>query len=127
MARWNYLGLGYCPDFGIPYAPEGCAAPLQVYNEGVHLMDLVASRVALSASRTFPVGNEPVGTIYIVNNNGLGEFRGKDLQLAGKYDIFRDGNPEWYFVKPRPGMIVYVADLGSVLHFNGTTWVVGPT
>jgi hypothetical protein len=68
---------------------------------------------------TVPPGGESEGDMYLVIATATGGFAGQEDNLA--YYI----NAAYEFYTPEVGMIIYVDDIDTHKHWDGTSWVTG--
>ncbi|MEM6666533.1 MAG: DUF2793 domain-containing protein [Pseudomonadota bacterium] len=82
------------------------------------LLDLetfVAPNLASRAILTPPV-SPANGALYLIDGTGAGAWAAKDGQIA----VWRDG--AWVYQNPVAGIVAHVADEGTHIAYDGTTW-----
>lgn len=78
------------------------------------------SREVISFEIQTPVDMPKDGDAYIVDVGGLGEFRGKDNQIA----VWNESAYMWEYTTPDKGESHFVYSDGKSYVWNGTDWVV---
>ena len=104
------------PRFAMPLLALGQAQKEFYHNEALLLLDWLAYR-AVEAVVADPSALSPAaGQAWIVGENALGEWEGRDRSIA----IWTDGG--WRWVVPRENMECFLFSSAQWLVFQNETW-----
>lgn len=104
------------PVMGLPYLQPSQAQKHVTHNEALRILDAVTQLSVTEPPRTAPPAAPDEGARFIVATGGTADWAGQDQNLA----VFVDST--WHFFTPQTGWRADVADTGSTLRFDGTTW-----
>jgi hypothetical protein len=99
----------------------------------VYVLDALLHGGPKSASTATPPTGPSQGDIYIVPTGATGAWAGQVGNIAVcTPQIVKDGKPnpytyEWEFITPKPGMNMYIQDIGGFLTYTSAgVWVPDP-
>lgn len=102
----------------LPYISPAQAQKHVTHNEAIKALDVLSQICIVDKDLPESTGSSTEGDCFIVANNALGVWLGKEKQIA----VFQDNT--WEFYMPNPGWLAYVADEGIFYVYDGADWVV---
>lgn len=107
------------PNLGLPLVQAAQAQKHVTVNDTFERLDALAQITLAGAGDVTPPLAPQSGEVYAVAAGALGDWSGKDGQLA----LFLNGG--WLFVTPAVGWRAWRADTGVAVTFDGVDWVAG--
>ena len=87
------------------------------HNDALLVLDALVQAAVTSVTLAAPPGSPTEGVCYVVAASPTGAWSGKANNLA----VFLSG--AWRFIEPKTGWSIWNLATGSVLRWNGTSWV----
>jgi len=106
------------PMLGLPWLMPAQAQKHVTVNEALGRLDALVQAHALSASVAAQPSDPAPGDSYILPDEPEGEDW--DVFDPGSLVWFQDG--AWHGAAPRAGLVVFVADIGALMVFDGSAW-----
>jgi hypothetical protein len=103
----------------LPLLAAGQAQKELFHNEALTVVDLLLHPAAVSAGATMPPVAPQPGQCWIVGQDPTGAWAGHDDAVAG----WTTGG--WRFVRPVPGMEIWVDDIGLTARWTTAGWDTG--
>ncbi len=100
----------------LPYIMPAQAQKHVTHNEAVRALDVLVQLAVSDKDLTAPPPSPDPGAAFIVPSAAMGEWAGRDGQIAA----FQDG--AWLFYPPNTGWIAHVADEGQFYRYDGSAW-----
>ncbi len=105
--------------FQLPFILPGQAQKEVYHNEALTRLDLAVHAAVEEGPLSTPPPAPQVGQSWIVASGAIGDWSGKDGQIAG----WTEGG--WRFILPQPGMTTWNKADGLWLHWTGSGWSLG--
>lgn len=97
------------------------------YNKNFRIVDALLQGRVIDKDLSAPPGSPTANTVYIVGASPSGAWAGQADKLA-IYQVGDVTTPDvtagWFFVTPKSGWRVFVADEGLDYTYTGTAWVI---
>lgn len=103
-------------NLNLPYLASHQTAKHVTLNEGLRALDLLVHLSVVSASLALPPSEPEDGDRYIVAQNALDGWLGRDGQVAA----FVDG--AWMYFIPQDGWRAYISDTAAMATYAGGDW-----
>ncbi len=104
------------PNLALPYIMAAQAQKHVTHNEAIRHLDAIVQLAVKGRDLSSPPVLPANGDRYIVASNALGDWSGKENQIA----VFQDN--AWIFYVPNEGWLAWLADEGKLLAFDGASW-----
>ena len=105
--------------FQLPFILPGQAQKEVFHNEALTRLDLAVHAAVEEGPLSIPPAAPQVGESWIVASGAVGDWIGRDDQIAGWTES------GWRFIPPQPGMTVWSKGAGLWLHWTGSGWNLG--
>jgi hypothetical protein len=102
----------------LPYIMPNQAQKHVTHNEAIRYLDALVQVGIVSRDLNSPPDNPDSGSRYIVAETAIGDWAGKDNQIAA----FQDG--AWAFYNPQDGWLAWSIEENMILVFQGGSWQV---
>ncbi len=107
------------PRLSLPLLAAGQAQKEMIVNEALTAIDISVGGHALSADLSTPPSDPEPGQCWIVADDAVGPWAGRDGHVAG----WTAGG--WRFVDPPRGMRLWVEDRAVYARHDGSAWQFG--
>jgi hypothetical protein len=106
------------PRLALPYLQQNQAQKHVTLNDALRRLDALVQMHVLSAATSGPPASPADGDAYLLPAEPLSA----DWSIAseGQLAVFQDGT--WEFLTPRTGWLVFDAESGALLLFDGSGW-----
>lgn len=101
-------------NFLLPLLMPSQAQKHVTHNEALTLLDCIVQLAVLDRDLFAPPAEPTEGDRYLVGPAAIGDWLGGEDQVA----VFQDG--VWLLLAPRTGWLVFVADEGAFVYWDGT-------
>ena len=106
------------PRLALPYLQQNQAQKHVTLNDALRRLDALVQMHVLSAATSGPPASPADGDAYLLPAEPLSA----DWSIAseGQLAVFQDG--AWEFLTPHTGWLVFDAESGALLLFDGSDW-----